>query len=72
MIANDTNDLNLSADQRRSLAEIVLERFGRKLSRRQFVDCLHLLCEDIAGFEASELRKDAVHRIWTFYRRVSG
>lgn len=54
------HDSNLSADQERSLAEIVRERFGGKLSYRQFVDCVHLLCEDIAGFETGNVYAEAI------------
>lgn len=63
---------SLTIDQAQSLAEIVQERFGGNLSYSQFVGCVHLLCEDIAGFEVSELPEGAVHRIWTFYEEVSG
>lgn len=59
----------LSADQELALAEIVSEHFGVNLSCAEFIDRLHLLCEDIAGFETGELAGEMVQRIWGTYCR---
>lgn len=58
----------LSADQEQALAEIVSEHFGPDLSYDEFLDHLHLLCEDIAGFEAESLADTVARRIWNGYR----
>lgn len=59
----------LSADQELALAEIVSEHFGVNLTCAEFLDRLHLLCEDIAGFETGELAGEMVQRIWIAYSR---
>ncbi|GAA0833297.1 hypothetical protein [Cupriavidus pauculus] len=59
----------LSADQELALVEIVSEHFGVNLSGAMFIDRLHLLCEDIAGFETGELAGEMVQRIWIAYSR---
>jgi len=67
-IPNDITHSTLSPAQERALAEIVQERFGEKLSDAQFVDCLNLLCEDVAGFETRNVSAEVVCRIWTEYK----
>lgn len=60
----------LSPAQEQVLAEMVSESFGSGLSYADFLDRLHLLCEDIAGLDAGSLPGDMVHRIWSSYKSV--
>lgn len=49
--------------------EIVSEHFGLDLPYPEFLDHLHLLCEDIAGFEAESISDAVARRIWKNYCR---
>ncbi|WP_059411222.1 hypothetical protein [Cupriavidus basilensis] len=67
--STDTPISLLSPEQEQALAEIVSEHFGSALSYVEFLDQLHLLCEDIAGFEAGNLADTVARRIWNDYSR---
>jgi hypothetical protein len=64
-----TNKTELSIDQQKTLAEIISDQFGPRLSSNEFTDRVLLMFEDIPGFEmiSDSESQNIINQLWSYY-----
>ena len=64
-----TNKTGLTAEQQKTLVEIISDQFGPDLLFDEFTDQVLLLFEDISGFEmiSDSESQILINQLWSYY-----